>query len=108
MRIFSFTAGETILNQGETGDSGFVVVSGTVEVSVGSGKAPKTLATLSAGDVFGEMSLIDPSPRSATVRALTDVVCEVTSYEEFMSGRSVELGSTVIFAANARAPPPPT
>ena len=92
MRIFSFTAGETILNQGETGDSGFVVVSGTVEVSVGSGKAAKTLATLSAGDVFGEMSLIDPSPRSATVRALTDVVCEVTSYEEFMSGRSMDSG----------------
>ena len=54
-----------------------------MEVSVGAGGKAKTLGTLGPGDVFGEMSLIDPGPRSATVRALTDVECCVASYEAF-------------------------
>ena len=79
-----FNAGDTILVEGETGDSAFLIVGGSVEVMVGQGANPKKVATLSPGDVFGEMSLIDPGPRSATVKALTDTECVVTSYDEFM------------------------
>jgi len=39
---------------------------------------------LNAGEVFGEMCLIEPGPRSATVKAATDVECLATSYEEFI------------------------
>src|SRR5262249_33572975 len=35
-------------------------------------------------DVFGEMCLIEPGPRSATVKAVTDAECVVTSYDEFI------------------------
>ena len=37
------------------------------------------------GEVFGEMSLMEPGPRSATVRALTDTECLTMSYGEFIS-----------------------
>ncbi len=42
------------------------------------------MGVLDAGEVFGEMCLIEPGPRSATVKAATDVECLATSYEEFI------------------------
>ena len=83
VRIQTFTAGEKILSQGEEGDSAFQILEGEVEIKVGEGKKEKTLGTLCEGEIFGEMSLIDPGPRSATVVAKTDTKCAVTSYDEF-------------------------
>lgn len=83
MQSVSFRAGDTIIAEGDDGDTAFFIVSGTVEVSIGA-KA-RLIGTLGMGEVFGEMSLIEPGPRSATVRALTDTECLATSYEEFIS-----------------------
>lgn len=83
MRIETFSAGQTILTQGEEGDTAFQIMEGEVEIKVGEGKSEKTLGSLSAGEIFGEMSLIDPGPRSATVVATTDTKCAVTSFDEF-------------------------
>ena len=77
MQTVKFNAGDTILSEGEDGDTAFLIVSGSVEVSVGEGARAKTVGTLIAGDVFGEMSLIEPGPRSATVKAVTDTECLV-------------------------------
>jgi CRP-like cAMP-binding protein len=60
--------GETIMRQGESGASLFVIVSGGVEVAL-DGPPPRTLATLGEGAFFGELGLITNFPRSATVRA---------------------------------------
>ena len=79
-----FKAGDVILKQGDDGDSAYLIVTGTVEVIVGEGAGARTVATLGAGDVFGEMSLLAPGPRSATVRATVDTECAVTSYDDFM------------------------
>ena len=62
---------------------------GSVEVSVGEGTKAKTVATLHAGEVFGEMCLIEPGPRSATVKAATDVECLAMSYKEFIEAIEV-------------------
>ena len=75
MQTVSFRTGQTILAEGEPGDTAFLIVSGSVEVSIGHGPTARTVETLKAGDVFGEMSLIDPGPRSATVRALGEPEC---------------------------------
>ncbi len=82
MKSVEFKAGETILREGEDGDSAFFIVDGTVEVLVGAGG--RRVGMLGTGEVFGEMCLIEPGPRSATIIALTDVTCLVTSYEEFV------------------------
>ena len=72
MHSVSFRAGDVILAEGTAGDTAYLIVSGSVEVTVGKGARARQLGTLGAGDVFGEMSLIEPGPRSATVRAATD------------------------------------
>jgi len=102
MRSIKFKPGETILTEGEDGDSAFLIVDGSVEVSVGAGKQAKAVGTLNAGEVFGEMSLIEPGPRSATVKAVTDTECIVTNYDEFIVSlqdnpeRAVEFMKTLV------------
>ena len=75
MQTVKFNAGDTILSEGEAGDTAFLIVAGSVEVSIGEGAKAKSVGTLDAGEVFGEMSLIEPGPRSATVKAVTDTEC---------------------------------
>jgi CRP/FNR family transcriptional regulator, cyclic AMP receptor protein len=84
MQTVAFKAGDTIISEGDEGDTAYFIVSGSVEVVIGRGDEAKCVGALSAGEVFGEMSLIEPGPRSATVRAIADVRCLATSYEEFI------------------------
>src|SRR5271168_481132 len=65
----NFATGDTIFSEGEKGDEFFVVVRGKIEIRSGD----RSLETLGPKGIFGEMALIDDSPRSATVVALTDV-----------------------------------
>ena len=85
MQTVAFKAGDTIIAEGDEGDAAFFIVTGSVEVSIGPGDRARTVGTLGAGEVFGEMCLIEPGPRSATVTAATDVECLATSYDEFIS-----------------------
>ena len=71
----SYKTGDVIIEEGKTGNGLYVIASGQVEVIKGSGGNSKRLATLQTGDFFGEMSLLDEWPRSATVRALEDTSC---------------------------------
>jgi CRP-like cAMP-binding protein len=85
MHRVTFKAGETILSEGAEGKTAYLIVSGSVEVSIGEGRAAKVLVTLGPDEVFGEMCLIEPGPRSATVTALADTECVATSYDEFIA-----------------------
>ena len=85
MRTVAFKAGEPVINEGDAGETAFYIVDGSVEVSIGLGAHERTVGTLKSGEIFGEMSLIVPGPRSATVRAETDVKCLETSYDEFIA-----------------------
>ena len=102
MQTVKFNAGDTILSEGEDGDTAFLIIAGSVEVSIGQGSNAKSVGTLNAGEVFGEMSLIDPGPRSATVKAASNTECFVTTYDEFIASaqanpeRAVELMKTLV------------
>src|SRR5271169_5997496 len=85
MQNVSFKAGDTIIVEGDDGDTAFFIVSGSVEVIIGQGANARAVDTLQTGEVFGEMCLIEPGPRSATVRATTNTQCLVTSYDEFFA-----------------------
>jgi len=85
LQTVAFKAGNTIISEGDPGETAFYIIDGSVEVSVGQGAKAKCVGALGKGEVFGEMCLIEPGPRSATVRATTDTQCLVTSYDEFFA-----------------------
>ena len=66
-----FEALETIVKEGEHGDSFFIIISGSVEVF----KNGESLATLEEGAFFGEMAMLFPGPRQASV--VTVEPCEL-------------------------------
>jgi CRP-like cAMP-binding protein len=63
----SYAPGEEVVQQGTMGDALYLVLSGRVEVFAGD--SARALASLGPGEFFGEMSLVEPALRSATVRA---------------------------------------
>src|SRR6267143_512816 len=65
-----YAPGQDIVRQGDTGVGAFIIRSGKVDVPQDRGGKEPQIAKLGPGDVFGEMSLLDEFPRSATVRAL--------------------------------------
>ena len=72
-KIKVFQKEETVLEEGTKGTSAFIILSGAVEVLKKSGKKEVPVATLGEGQVFGEMGLIEDRPRSANVRALSEL-----------------------------------
>ena len=85
MQNVAFKAGDVIIREGDEGDTAYFIVSGTVDVAVGRGDKAQIIGRLETGDVFGEMSLIEPGPRSATITAACDTECLSTSYQEFIA-----------------------
>ena len=76
----NFPKGKTIFQEGEQGDEFFIVVRGRVEIRSGE----RHFETLEADGIFGEMALIDDSPRSATAVALTDVTLAPIKENQFL------------------------
>lgn len=71
-----YARGVDIVRQGDDGNTLFVMLSGQARVHrQGAGGEDVELALLGPGGFFGEMSLLDGQPRSATVRAMTEVRC---------------------------------
>jgi small-conductance mechanosensitive channel/CRP-like cAMP-binding protein len=75
MRILHFGVGETIVRQGEAGETFYLVEAGEVAIRLrGRDSVERRVATLGPGKFFGEMSLLSGEPRSATVVAIQDAV----------------------------------
>jgi CRP/FNR family transcriptional regulator, cyclic AMP receptor protein len=66
-----YSAGEYIVRQNDPGLGMYVIESGEVSVLLEENESTKQLAMLHEGDFFGEIALLDESPRSATVVAHT-------------------------------------
>ncbi|MDV7339589.1 HlyD family type I secretion periplasmic adaptor subunit [Terasakiella sp. A23] len=80
-----YAAGDFIFQEGEVGSYAYVIVSGEVEVCKLSGGKFITLKKLEEGTLFGEMALIDKSPRSASARAATDVIVREIDEQALMN-----------------------
>jgi len=76
----SYPAGTAIFNQGDQGDAMFVISSGEARVDVGG-----RFHILKPGDFFGEMALLAPGPRMATVKAESDVEAVMIHADAFQS-----------------------
>jgi CRP/FNR family cyclic AMP-dependent transcriptional regulator len=70
--VEQYADGEAIVREGESGREMYVIRRGSVEVIKSLGGRTVVLATLERGSFFGEMSLLESQPRSATVRAKGD------------------------------------
>ena len=75
----NFSEGDTITEQGQSGVGFFVIEEGTATVSING----EIVRTLGPGEWFGEISLIDDGPRSATIVAATDLRCHGMTAWEF-------------------------
>ena len=71
-----FEPGEIIFSEGDRGEQMYVIRKGEVEIE----RDGTIVETLYAGDIFGEMALIDGSPRAASARAKT--ACELAPITE--------------------------
>ncbi len=80
-----YSAGTTILSQGDSGVGLYVIKSGKVRIlhSSSPDRPDEELATADAGNVIGEMSLLDDLPRSASVIAVDDVTALLLPIWEF-------------------------
>lgn len=67
----SIPAGTTLIHEGKTIDSLFIVLQGAFEITIAAQKG-KVIANLMPGEILGEMSFIDSRPPSATVTASQD------------------------------------
>lgn len=75
-QMVSVPAGQPLFSEGEEGHLMFVLTTGTAEVFVNQ----RVVETLQHGSIVGEMGLVSPGPRSATVIAKTD--CEFVAVDE--------------------------
>jgi CRP/FNR family cyclic AMP-dependent transcriptional regulator len=94
-----FPKHKTIVEEGLPGDYMYIIRQGRVSVSkLSDDGREKILEFLDAGDFFGEMSLLDNAPRSASVRTLSETRILALSRKDFLHvlGRSPDLAMAVI------------
>ena len=80
----SFPEGRMIVHQGDPGDKFYLIARGKVEVFRDSSAGREPLAVLGDGDYFGEIALLENTPRTAFVRALAPSVCLVLHRGHFL------------------------
>ena len=81
----NYSPGSVLISQGEKGLGLFILTKGTVRITRANspGGAEQLLGTAEAGDIIGELALLDDMPRSATVTAVDDVTVLVLPFWEF-------------------------
>lgn len=84
LKVVTYRKGEVICREGEEGDTLYLIDEGKVRISQRvPGGGEETLTILNAGDVFGELALIDDAPRSADAIAHEDVRLYELKREDF-------------------------
>ncbi len=84
-----YTAGTVVIQEGESGDRMYVLETGEVDVSVGG----RHVRTQGSGSEFGEIALLRDVPRTATVRARTDVALLALRAEVFLAAVTGQVAS---------------
>jgi CRP-like cAMP-binding protein len=93
-------SGSEIIKEGTSGSSVFLIVEGTCEVLRGKAR----IRELKAGDFFGEISILDPAPRTATVRASEPALLLVLDGYDFRTALkgSMQMSQRLIVALAER------
>jgi len=78
-----FRAGEEVVRQGDPGDSAYIVLSGQADVFVATPSGELKVATLGCNDIIGEIAILMDIPRTATVRASSELTALRIDKEHF-------------------------
>lgn len=70
----SYADGEALFQQGDPGDSAYLIITGQADVTIDTEKGPLSVATLGNNDFVGEIAILCDVPRTATVTARSDLV----------------------------------
>lgn len=74
LEAVTFPRGRTIFVEGEPGDTLYIIISGKVKIGRRTADGRESLiALMGPSDMFGELAIFDPGPRTSTVTAVTDV-----------------------------------
>ncbi|HKQ70753.1 MAG TPA: serine/threonine-protein kinase [Polyangiaceae bacterium] len=84
-----FAPGTIIIREGDPGDAAYMIVSGQCRAYRQVGEGQETLATMTSGDVFGEMALLLDEPRAATVEAVDKVTVVVLDKNTLNEGLGI-------------------
>ncbi len=84
-KMKKLSGGEMLFREGDTGDVMYLIRQGRIKIIKAMGDEEKVLAVLKEGDFFGEMAIIDGSPRSAAAIAVDDVTLLMIDKETFHS-----------------------
>ncbi len=80
----TFREGQDLCVQGEMGDAAFIIIDGAVDVLVNTDDGVLSVAKMGKNDVVGEISILTDVPRTATVRATSDVTVLRISKDLFL------------------------
>lgn len=81
----AFTPGQTIFKYGDVGDSCYVLIEGSVEISVPTPKGSLVVNTLGGNEILGEIAIFGDVPRTATVTAKTPLEVLRIGKDQFLS-----------------------
>ncbi len=92
-----FVAGSCIVNEGESGETAYIVQRGHCRIFKLINGEQVALADLGPGDVFGETAVFAETPRTATIQALTEVTVQVVNQDVFAKdlGMAAAMGAFV-------------
>jgi len=86
----TFAPGDVVIREGDVGDAAYMIASGTCRAFRTVDGREETLATMGAGDVFGEMALLLYEPRAATVVAVDEVTLLVLDKQTLSEGLGID------------------
>ena len=80
----SFDPGENVCEQGEAGDAAYVIMGGVADVVVNTPQGERPVAEVSQNDFVGEIAILCDVPRTATIRARSELNVLTISKENFL------------------------
>ena len=97
----TFNDGDVIFREGGPSDTAYEIVSGTVEIAKMGDGGNVLLATLGAGQMFGEMGVLDLEKRNATAKAVGPLTVNAIDRKDFLAGAGCD-GGQVGFKARKK------
>jgi CRP-like cAMP-binding protein len=79
----TFQQGQALFNQGAVGDSAYIIIDGTADISVDSPDGPVTVAQVGKDDIVGEIAILCDVPRTASVTATSQLIALKITKELF-------------------------